>query len=109
MKSTFAYFSFNTIDDVILDVKPHSFMATVDLQNAYRSVPINPDDRKHFGLRWDFGNGGPLTGGSQCHVSILRNNDVALSNLRNEHVTLSNLRNCHVPCHYLLKTHVACH
>ena len=51
---------------------------------------------------------GPLTGGgggSQCHMSIFRNHDVALSNSRNEHVTLSNLRNSHVPCHYLLKPH----
>ena len=34
---------------------------------------------------------GPLAGGggSQNHVSILRNNNVALSNLRNGHVTLS--------------------
>ena len=34
----------------------------------------------------DGGGGG---GGSPCHVSILRNNNVALSNLRNDHVTLS--------------------
>ena len=47
---------------------------------------------------------GPLTvtGGAQCHVSILRNNNVTLSNLRNGHVTLSNLRNCHVLCQYFL-------
>ena len=29
-----------------------------------------------------------VTGGPQCQVSILRNNNVALSNLRNDHVTL---------------------
>ena len=56
---------------------------------------------------------GPLMGGgggvSPRHVSILRNNNVALSNLRNDHVTLSILRDCHVPCHYVLKSHVACH
>ena len=52
---------------------------------------------------------GPLMGGSQSYVSILRNNNVALPNLRNGHVTLSILRNCHVPCHYLVKIHVACH
>ena len=33
-------------------------------------------------------------GGAQCHVTILRNNNVALSNLRNGHVTLSNVA-CH--------------
>ena len=42
-------------------------------------------------------------GWSRCHVPILRNNNVALSNLRNDHVTLSILRQCHVPCHYVLK------
>ena len=56
---------------------------------------------------------GPLTGGGggafRCHMSILRNVNVALSNLRNAHVTLSSLRNDHVPCHYLFKTHVACY
>ena len=52
---------------------------------------------------------GALDGRVTCHMSILRNNNVALSNLRNDHVTLSILRNCHVPCHYLLKSHVACH
>ena len=43
---------------------------------------------------------GPLMGGgggSQCPMTILRNNNVALSNLRNGHV----------PCHYLIKSHVA--
>ena len=54
MKSTFSSFSFNPLDDAILDVKPGSFMATIDLQDAYRSVPIHPENRKHFGLNWDF-------------------------------------------------------
>ena len=44
---------------------------------------------------------GAVTGGGggvvQCHVAILGNNNVALSNLRNVNVTLSNLRNLHVP------------
>ena len=45
-------------------------------------------------------------GGSQYHVSVLRNNNVTQSTLRNEHITLSNLRNCHVPCRYLFQPHV---
>ena len=49
------------------------------------------------------GGGGGVIEGSPCHMSILRNSNVALSNLRYGHVTLSNLRNCPVPCHYLLK------
>ena len=32
-------------------------------------------------------------GGSPCHMSSLRNNNVVLSNLKNDHVTLSILRN----------------
>ena len=76
MKDTFSTFSFNTIDDVITEVKPHSYMATVDLQDAYRSVPICPVDRLHFGLRWNFG-AGPvyltdnfLCFGSKCSAFI---------------------------------------
>ena len=76
MKSTFSTFSFNTIDDIVKSVSPDSFMATVDLQNAYRSVPIHPNDRSHFGLRWDFGNGPTyltdnfLCFGSKCSAFI---------------------------------------
>ena len=76
MKNTFSSFCFNTLDDVIVDVKPESFMATVDLQDAYRSVPIHPDDRHHFGLRWYFGNGPVyltdnfLCFGSKCSAFI---------------------------------------
>ena len=32
-------------------------MATIDLQSAYRAVPIHPDNRKSLGLSWDFGQG----------------------------------------------------
>ena len=76
MKSTFSKFSFNTIDDVILNISPSSFMATVDLKDAYRSVPIHPEDRLHFGLRWDFGHGPVyltdnfLCFGSKCSAFI---------------------------------------
>ena len=76
MKSTCSTFSFNTLDDIIKDVKPGSYMATVDLQNAYRSVPIAPADRMHFGLRWDFGSGPVymtdnfLCFGSRCSAFI---------------------------------------
>ena len=57
MHQTFSSFAFNTIDTVIKDIKIGSNMSTVDLQDAYCTVPINPCDRKHFRLRWDFGNG----------------------------------------------------
>ena len=76
MKDTFSTFSFNTIDDVVPHIKSYSYMATVDLQNAYRSVPIHPQDRQHFGLRWNFGNGPVylndnfLCFGSKCSAFI---------------------------------------
>ena len=57
MHQTFSSFSFNTVDTVIKDISAGSYMSTVDLQDAYRSVPISPHDRKHFGLRWDFDSG----------------------------------------------------
>ena len=44
---------------------------------------------------------GALDVGSHCHMSILRNNDIALLNFRNGLVTVFNLRNCHVTCHFL--------
>ena len=51
-------------------------MATVDLQNAYCSVPIHPEDRKHVGLCLDFGDGpcyltdNFLCFGSKCSAFI---------------------------------------
>ena len=56
MKNVFSHFSYNTIDEVIKHVKPNCFMATIDLQSAYRAVPIHPDNRENFGLVWNFGN-----------------------------------------------------
>ena len=76
MKDTFSTFKFNTIDDIITDVHPNCYMATVDLQDAYHSVPIHPEDRTHFGLRWNFGDGNIyltdnfLCFGSRCSAFI---------------------------------------
>ena len=76
MYQTFSKFSYNTIDDAIKYVTPDSYMATVDLQDAYRSVPISPLDRTHFGLKWDFGQGPVyladnfLCFGSKCSAFI---------------------------------------
>ena len=76
MGSTFSRFSYTTIDDAVKHVNVDSYMATVDLQDAYRSVPIHPNDRHHFGLRWDFGNGPFLVTdnflcfGSKCSAYI---------------------------------------
>ena len=76
MKCTFSSFSFNTIDDVVKEISHDDFLATVDLQDAYRSVPIHPSDRPHFGLRWNFGDGPVyltdnfLCFGSKCSAFI---------------------------------------
>ena len=76
MHQTFSSFAFNTIDTVIQEVTPKSYMATVDLQDAYRSVPIYAGDRKHFGLCWNI-EGSPtyltdnfLCFGSRCSAFI---------------------------------------
>ena len=92
MKSTFSTFSFSTIDNVISSVKKDCYMATIDLQDAYRSVPISPSDRKHFGLLWDFNDGdGPtyltdnfLCFGSRCSAFIFNRLTYAVSRYMNE-------------------------
>ena len=42
-----------------------------------------------------------MGGGSPCHMLIIRNDNVTLSNLGNPHVAMSILRKCPVPCHYI--------
>ena len=55
------------------------------------------------------GMGKPLMGGPQCHMSILRNGNVACSLVFYLQCHISNLRNNHVPCHYIFSPHVTCH
>lgn len=31
---------------------PHSFMAKLDIESAYRIIPVHPDDRPLLGMRW---------------------------------------------------------
>lgn len=45
---------YQTIDDACKIAKPGYFCAKVDLQAAYRSVPIHPDCYKAAGLAWTF-------------------------------------------------------
>ena len=51
---------------------------------------------------------GALDGGSPCPMSILKKNNVALSNVRNAPVTLSILKNGHISCYSIfnLMSHV---
>ena len=60
MSSTFSTFSYVSCDDAIDLMSPGCWMACVDLQSAYRSVTIHPDDWKFCGLSWDFGDGPTL-------------------------------------------------
>jgi len=46
--------SFQTIDDAAQLVSPNCFFGKVDLQSAYRSVAIHPDDYPATGLHWTF-------------------------------------------------------
>ena len=47
MSSSFSTFSCVTVDDAISLMTPGCWMSCVDLQSAYRSVAIHPDDRKY--------------------------------------------------------------
>ena len=63
--STFLSFSYVCCDDAISLMSPGCWMSCVDLQSAYRSVTIHPDDWKYCGLEWDFGDG-PVLLIDQC-------------------------------------------
>ena len=46
--------SYSTIDNSIKLIKPHSYLAKVDLQSTYRSVLIHPNCFNLTGLWWTF-------------------------------------------------------
>lgn len=47
-------FSYVTVGDVVSSIVEGkcNYMSTVDLASAYRSVPINAQNRQYFGLEW---------------------------------------------------------
>ena len=47
-------FKYETVDNAVQKLKPGSWMAKVDLSQAYRSVGIHPDCYKATGLKWNF-------------------------------------------------------
>lgn len=47
-------FKFQTSDDPVNLLGPNYFMAKIDLQHAYRSVPIHYTNFATTGLRWQF-------------------------------------------------------
>lgn len=52
MSTTFKEFSFKTVDDVSRLVKRDCYMATVDIDSAYRTVTVAPQHWTYQGLRW---------------------------------------------------------
>lgn len=47
-------FKFETLDDAIALSTPLCFYGVVDIQAAFRSVPVFPPNRELQGFRWDF-------------------------------------------------------
>lgn len=57
MQTTHQLFTFSTLDDVSNLITKDSYMASVDISSAYRSISIHPRDWKHQGISWDTGDG----------------------------------------------------
>ena len=47
-------FKLQTLDDATTLLGPNYYMAKIDLQHAYRSVPIHPDNYKATECKWQF-------------------------------------------------------
>jgi hypothetical protein len=45
---------YSTIDDALTWIKPGSYLSKIDLSEAYRSIPIHPDNYRLTGLHWIF-------------------------------------------------------
>lgn len=52
METTFQTFKYHSSDSVCNLMTPSCFMATVDIANAYRTIPIHPEDWKYQGIVW---------------------------------------------------------
>lgn len=55
MSETHQYFSYNSVDFVSSFMHRGSFMSTVDISSAYRSIHIQPDHWKYHRLSWVVG------------------------------------------------------
>lgn len=47
-------FTYNGIHDVVALLQPNDYMSVIDIQSAYRAVPIHPSHRKYLGFQWEF-------------------------------------------------------
>lgn len=45
-------FSYSSMKDVVDLITPGSYLAIVDIQAAYRAVPIHPNHRQYLGSKW---------------------------------------------------------
>ena len=48
------HFKFQTLEDAIKQISPGYFLSKADLESAYRSVPIHPNNYAGTGLKWKF-------------------------------------------------------
>ena len=48
-------FKYQTFEDAVKNVKQGSYLAKVDLKNAYRSIPISKESQEATGISWVFG------------------------------------------------------
>lgn len=51
MDNVFQNFSYINYDDIVPVVQQGSYLSTIDLKSAYRSVAVHPTNRKYFGMR----------------------------------------------------------
>ena len=48
----YQHFKMETLDDVLNLLKPNVWMGSIDLKDAYYSIPIHPDFQKYFTFFW---------------------------------------------------------
>ena len=48
----YVHFKMESLGDVLNMLTPHAWMASIDLKDAYYSIPINPLHRKYFAFWW---------------------------------------------------------
>lgn len=60
MSDVFNMFTFIRLEEVLNYVTQGMVLSVVDLQAAYRSVLIQPSNRKYFGICWHAQNGAPV-------------------------------------------------
>lgn len=52
MESTYRQFCFTSVDNVIEMIEPGDFMASIDIQSAYRSIMVHPSQWMYQGISW---------------------------------------------------------